>query len=54
VYIEEMVIQCPFCYERISESVDECQSHCEENHRDKIDRVLAKDFTLADYWNPMK
>jgi hypothetical protein len=45
------MIQCPFCYERISESVDECQSHCEENHRDKIDRVLAKDFTLADYWN---
>jgi hypothetical protein len=44
------VIQCPFCYERISESVTECQSHCEENHRDKIDKVLAKDFTLADYW----
>ncbi len=43
-------IQCPFCYERISESVEECQSHCEENHRDKIDKSLAKGFTLADYW----
>lgn len=45
------MIQCPFCYERISESIEECQSHCEENHRDKIDKMLAKDFTLADYWN---
>ena len=45
------VIQCPFCYERISESVAECQSHCEENHRDKIDKSLAKGFTLTDYWN---
>ncbi len=43
------VIQCPFCYERISESVTECQSHCEENHRDKIDKPLAKDFVLSDY-----
>ncbi len=43
-------IQCPFCYERISESVTECQSHCEENHRDKIDKPLAKGFTLTDYW----
>ena len=45
------VIQCPFCYERISEFVAECQSHCEENHRDKIDKLLAKDFTLTDYWD---
>ncbi len=50
MYIEEIMIQCPFCYERISESVIECQSHCEENHRDKIDRPLGKDFFLADYW----
>ncbi len=45
------VIQCPFCYERISESVAECQSHCEENHRDKIDKPIAKGFTLTDYWH---
>lgn len=44
------MIQCPFCYERISESVDTCQSHCEEFHPDKINELITTDFTLADYW----
>ena len=43
-------IQCPYCYERISESVDQCQSHCEEHHQNRIDRPLGKGFYLADYW----
>ena len=49
-YYRMYKIQCPYCHERISESVDECQSHCEEFHHDRIDKPLGKDFYLKDYW----